>query len=103
MSNFTPAQTATMQKRAPINLEIAKELAGTFGVSHRAVISKAVMLKIYSAQPKRAASISKPTKADIIQDIEERMRLPHGALGSLNKVADLRLLLTSTLSLEELS
>ena len=46
MSNFTPAQTATMLENAPIDLEIAKQLAADFGMSHREGLKNATMLAL---------------------------------------------------------
>jgi Zn-dependent peptidase ImmA (M78 family) len=105
MSNFTPAQTATMLENAPIDLEIAKQLAADFGMSHRAIISKAVMLKLYKAKAKAAPAAAKLTKAELIEDIEERMRLPHGELEGLKNATMLALkkLLASTLTIGEVS
>ena len=48
MSNYTPAMIAKLQAAAPLNLEIAKDLAADFGVSHRSVISKAKHLGLES-------------------------------------------------------
>ena len=104
MSNYTKEMAAKMIASAPITLAVAKQLAADFSLPQSSIIAKAVTLKLYVPEAKVIKhKAAKVTKADIIQDIEERMRLPHGALGTLSKVADLKQLLTSTLSLEELS
>ena len=104
MSNYTKEMAAKMIASAPITLAVAKQLAADFSLPQSSIIAKAVTLKLYVPEAKVIkAKAAKVTKADLIQDIEERMRLPHGALGTLSKVADLKQLLTSTLSLEELS
>ena len=101
---YTKNQTAKLLAAAPITRDVAETFASEFGVSVRSVISKAVMLKIYQKADTRALS-AKPTRADLIQDIEERLRLPHGELNGLRNASasGLSLLLTSILELEELS
>ena len=37
MSNYTPKMVAALEAAAPLNLEIAKDLAADFGLSHRSV------------------------------------------------------------------
>ena len=84
MSNYTPAMIAKLQGAAPLNLEIAKDLASEFGLSHRAVISKAkhLGLEYVKAAPKaKAVGI---TKADLADAIRKAVALPDRS-GDLTK------------------
>ena len=58
MSNYTPKMVAALEAAAPLNLEIAKDLAADFGISHRSVISKAksLGLEYVKASPKARAA-----------------------------------------------
>ncbi|MEC6998789.1 MAG: hypothetical protein VXW88_05350 [Pseudomonadota bacterium] len=75
MSNYTPAMVAKLQAAAPLNLEIAKDLAADFGFSHRSVISKAkhLGLEYVKASPKAAKGI---TKAELTDAIRQAVALP---------------------------
>ena len=76
MSNYTPAMIAKLQGAAPLNLEIAKDLAADFGVSHRSVISKAKHrgLEYVKASPK--AKVAKGiTKAELTDAIRQAVGL----------------------------
>ena len=84
MSNYTPAMIAKLQGAAPLNLEIAKDLAADFGLSHRSVISKAkhLGLEYVKAAPKaKAVGI---TKADLADAIRKAIALPDRS-GDLTK------------------
>ena len=84
MSNYTPAMIAKLQGAAPLNLEIAKDLASEFGLSHRSVISKAkhLGLEYVKAAPKaKAVGI---TKADLTDAIRKAIALPDRS-GDLTK------------------
>ena len=84
MSNYTPAMIAKLQGAAPLNLEIAKDLASEFGLSHRSVISKAkhLGLEYVKAAPKaKAVGI---TKADLADAIRKAVALPDRS-GDLTK------------------
>ena len=84
MSNYTPAMIAKLQGAAPLNLEIAKDLAADFGVSHRSVISKAkhLGLEYVKASPKaKAVGI---TKAELTDAIRQAVALPDRS-GDLTK------------------
>ena len=84
MSNYTPAMIAKLQGAAPLNLEIAKDLAAEFGLSHRSVISKAkhLGLEYVKAAPKaKAVGI---TKADLADAIRKAVALPDRS-GDLTK------------------
>ena len=84
MSNYTPAMIAKLQGAAPLNLEIAKDLAAEFGLSHRSVISKAkhLGLEYVKAAPKaKAVGI---TKAELTDAIRKAVALPDRS-GDLTK------------------
>ena len=84
MSNYTPAMVAKLQGAAPLNLEIAKDLASEFGLSHRSVISKAkhLGLEYVKAAPKaKAVGI---TKAELTDAIRKAIALPDRS-GDLTK------------------
>ena len=84
MSNYTPAMIAKLQGAAPLNLEIAKDLAAEFGLSHRSVISKAkhLGLEYVMAAPKaKAVGI---TKAELTDAIRKAGALPDRS-GDLTK------------------
>ena len=84
MSNYTPAMIAKLQGAAPLNLEIAKDLAAEFGLSHRSVISKAkhLGLEYVKAAPKaKAVGI---TKAELTDAIRKAIALPDRS-GDLTK------------------
>ena len=75
---------AKLQGAAPLNLEIAKDLAADFGLSHRSVISKAkhLGLEYVKAAPKaKAVGI---TKADLADAIRKAIALPDRS-GDLTK------------------
>ena len=77
MSNYTPAMIAKLQAAAPLNLEIAKDLAADFGVSHRSVISKAKHLGLEYVKASPKAKIAKGiTKAELTDAIRRAGALP---------------------------
>jgi len=85
MSNYTETMIAAMRKAAPLNLEIAKDLAADFGVSHRSVISKAksLGLEYVKASPKARAAKG-VTKAELADAIRKAVALPDRS-GDLTK------------------
>ena len=77
MSNYTPAMIAKLQGAAPLNLEIAKDLAADFGVSHRSVISKAKLLGLEYVKASPKAKVAKGiTKAELTDAIRQAVALP---------------------------
>ena len=77
MSNYTPAMIAKLQAAAPLNLEIAKDLAADFGVSHRSVISKAKHLGLEYVKAAAKAKVAKGiTKAELTDAIRQAVALP---------------------------
>ena len=77
MSNYTPAMIAKLQAAAPLNLEIAKDLAADFGVSHRSVISKAKHLGLEYVKASPKAKVAKGiSKAELTDAIRRAVALP---------------------------
>jgi Zn-dependent peptidase ImmA (M78 family) len=76
---------AALEAAAPLNLEIAKDLAADFGVSHRSVISKAksLGLEYVKASPKARAAKG-ITKAELTDAIRQAVALPDRS-GDLTK------------------
>jgi len=85
MSNYTPKMVAALEAAAPLNLEIAKDLAADFGISHRSVISKAksLGLEYVKASPKARAAKG-ITKAELTDAIRQAVALPDRS-GDLTK------------------
>jgi Zn-dependent peptidase ImmA (M78 family) len=85
MSNYIPKMVAALEAAAPLNLEIAKDLAADFGVSHRSVISKAksLGLEYVKASPKARAAKG-ITKAELTDAIRQAVALPDRS-GDLTK------------------
>jgi hypothetical protein len=103
MSNYNKEMAAKMIASAPITLAIAKQLASDFSLPQSSVIAKAVQMKLYKPEAKKFAV--KVVRADLVQDIEERCRLPHGNLNGLKSASgdSLKALLAAILVLEEVS
>lgn len=94
MSNYTPKMVAALEAAAPLNLEIAKDLAADFGVSHRSVISKAKSLGLEYVKAAPKAKIAKGiTKAELTDAIRLSVGLPDRS-GDLTK-AELDVVLSS--------
>ena len=83
MSNYTPAMIAKLQGAAPLNLEIAKDLAADFGVSHRSVISKAKHLGLDYVVTAKAAKKIRSSKADTVAAIAKGLDMPVDDLDGL--------------------
>ena len=85
MSNYTPKMVAALEAAAPLNLEIAKDLAADFGVSHRSVISKAKSLGLEYIKASPKAKVAKGiTKAELCEAIRKAVALPDRS-GDLTK------------------
>lgn len=85
MSNYTPKMVAALEAAAPLNLEIAKDLAADFGVSHRSVISKAKSLGLEYVKASPKAKVAKGiTKAELTDAIRKAVALPDRS-GDLTK------------------
>ena len=76
MSNYTPSMVAALEAAAPLTLEIAKDLAADFGVSHRSVISKAKHLGLEYVKASPKARVAKGiTKAELTDAIRQAVGL----------------------------
>ena len=85
MSNYTPKMVAALEAAAPLNLEIAKDLAADFGLSHRSVISKAKSLGLEYVKASPKAKVAKGiTKAELTDAIRQAVALPDRS-GDLTK------------------
>ena len=94
MSNYTPKMVAALEAAAPLNLEIAKDLAADFGVSHRSVISKAKSLGLeYVKATPKARAAKGITKAELTDAIRQAVALPDRS-GDLTK-AELNVVLSN--------
>ena len=94
MSNYTPKMVAALEAAAPLNLEIAKDLAADFGFSHRSVISKAKSLGLeYVKATPKARAAKGITKAELTDAIRQAVALPDRS-GDLTK-AELNVVLSN--------
>ena len=84
---YSESQVAKIRSRAPLNMEIATELASEFGVSYRSVISKAKQLGVEYVKKapvaKKAKDANAVTKADLLSRI--RAKIGTDREGDLNK------------------
>ena len=78
MSNYTDSMVAKIKAAAPLNLEIAKQLASDLGVPTRSVISKAKHLGVEYVKAQRAPASrdAGPTKVAMLVSIRQLMDLP---------------------------
>ena len=76
MSKYTPTMIEKMSKAQPLNLSKAQAFASEFGVSHRSIIAKALSLGLtYEKKGAVVASSSdRPTKADLVREIEQSLQ-----------------------------
>ena len=75
MSKYTPTMIEKMSKAQPLNLEKAKSFSAEFGYSHRSIIAKALSLGLtYEKKAVSASSSDRPTKADIVREIEQSLQ-----------------------------
>ena len=94
MSNYTPSMIAALEAAAPLTLEIAKDLAADFGVSHRSVISNATHLGlVYDTAPPKAKAAKAITNAELTDAIRHAVALPDRS-GDLTK-AELSVVLSN--------
>jgi len=84
---YTETMIAKIQAAAPLNLEIAKDLASDLGVSYRSVISKAKQLGVEYVKKapaaKKSAAADTVTKAELLGRIREKIGTDRE--GDLNK------------------
>ena len=75
MSKYTPTMIEKMSKAQPLNLSKAQAFASEFGVSHRSIIAKALSLGLtYEKKAVVASSSDRPTKADLVREIEQSLQ-----------------------------
>lgn len=90
--NYSDAQIATIRARAPINMEIAKELAKGMGKTYRSVIAKAKSEKIeYTAKAVAKKRVGGSTKKDMIVKIASLSGIAPATLEGLEKSTALAL------------
>jgi len=74
MSKYTPTMIEKMSAAQPLNLEKAKSFSAEFGYSHRSIIAKALSLGLtYEKKAALSSSSSKPTKRDVVAEIEKAL------------------------------
>ena len=73
MSKYTPTMIEKMSAAQPLNLAKAQSFASEFGVSHRSIIAKALSLGLTYEKKTVVSSSSKPTKRDVVAEIEKAL------------------------------
>ena len=73
MSNYTPTRIEALRNAQPLNLAKAQSFASEFGVSHRSIIAKALSLGLTYEKKAVVSSSSKPTKRDVVAEIEKAL------------------------------
>ena len=73
MSKYTPTMIEKMSAAQPLNLAKAQSFASEFGVSHRSIIAKALSLGLTYEKKDVVPSSSKPTKRDVVAEIEKAL------------------------------
>jgi hypothetical protein len=69
--SYTPEMEAAVKAAAPFDLEGAKVLADTLGVTYRSVIAKAKSMQLeYIPKPAPVKAPAKVTKADVVKELE---------------------------------
>ena len=72
--NYSAEQEARIVECAPLNLEIAKQLATELGKTYRSIIAKALSLGVdYVSKPPVAKREAVETKAEIVADIAKQL------------------------------
>jgi transposase len=75
MSKYTPTMIAELREAQPLNLEKAQTFSAEWGVSYRSIIAKVLSLGLtYEKKAVRASSSDRPTKADIVREIERSLQ-----------------------------
>jgi len=73
MSKYTPTMIEKLSAAQPLNLAKAQTFASEFGVSHRSIIAKALSLGLTYEKKDVVSSSSKPTKRDMVAEIEKAL------------------------------
>ena len=76
MSKYTPTMIEKMSAAQPLNLAKAQSFASEFGVSYRSIIAKALSLGLTYEKKEAvvASSSDRPTKADLVREIERSLQ-----------------------------
>ena len=76
MSKYTPTMIEKMSAAQPLNLAKAQTFASEFGVSYRSIIAKALSLGLTYEKKEAvvASSSDRPTKADLVREIEQSLQ-----------------------------
>ena len=76
MSKYTPTMIEKMSAAQPLNLAKAQSFASEFGVSYRSIIAKALSLGLTYEKKEAvvASSSDRPTKADLVREIEQSLQ-----------------------------
>ncbi len=75
MSKYTPTMIEALRSAQPLNLAKAQTFASEWGVSYRSIIAKALSLGLtYEKKAVTASSSDRPTKADLVREIERSLQ-----------------------------
>ena len=75
MSKYTPTMIAELREAQPLNLEKAKSISHASGVTYRSIIAKVLSLGLtYEKKAIFSSSSSKPTKKDLVREIEQSLQ-----------------------------
>lgn len=93
MSKFTDEILAVMRDRAPLNYEIAGEIAEQFGLKQKAVVASAIRNGIDYVRKARVSKTGEPvvTKEDLVATIADKLGLESGDLDGLEKATKVAL------------
>jgi len=73
MSNYTPTRVEALRNAQPLNLEKAQSFSSEWGMSYRSIIAKALSLGLTYEKKAVVSSSSKPTKRDMVAEIERAL------------------------------
>jgi hypothetical protein len=73
MSNYTPTRVEALRNAQPLNLEKAQSFSSEWGMSYRSIIAKALSLGLTYEKKAVVSSSSKPTKRDMVAEIEKAL------------------------------
>ena len=65
---------AELREAQPLNLEKAKSFSHAWGVSYRSIIAKVLSLGLTYEKKAIFSSSSKPTKKDLVREIEQSLQ-----------------------------
>ena len=74
MSKYTPTMIAELREAQPLNLEKAQSFSHAWGVSYRSIIAKVLSLGLTYEKKAIFSSSSKPTKKDLVREIEQSLQ-----------------------------